>query len=102
MSEFSMDEDELEGEEFFGPHEVSSAPTVIFWSDKDAEDEELECPASLSTTCTYHIKSLIGRGGMGLVFLAFEPAFERQVAIKVLRKGLKNDTNSIKRSPHPE
>ena len=34
----------------------------------------------------YQIKSLLGRGGMAVVYLAFDPYMERQVAIKLLLK----------------
>ena len=32
----------------------------------------------------YKIKSELGRGGMATVYRAYEPSFEREVAIKVL------------------
>jgi serine/threonine protein kinase len=39
----------------------------------------------------YEIVELLGQGGMGLVFLAFEPALRRPVAIKVLAPHLAGD-----------
>lgn len=38
----------------------------------------------------YQIISTIGKGGMGEVFLAFDPLFKRQIALKRIRKDLKN------------
>jgi serine/threonine protein kinase len=40
----------------------------------------------------YEIVKLLGQGGMGFVFLAFEPALRRQVAIKVLSPHLASDS----------
>lgn len=39
----------------------------------------------------YQIKSEIGRGGMATVFFAYDPRFERDVAIKVLPQALLHD-----------
>ncbi len=41
----------------------------------------------------YQIRSLLGRGGMAVVYLAFDPYIERQVAIKVLLKDRSYDDN---------
>lgn len=41
----------------------------------------------------YEIKSLLGRGGMAVVYLAFDPYMERSVAIKVLLKDRSHDEN---------
>ncbi len=34
---------------------------------------------------TFEIRTLIGRGGMGVVFKAYEPSLDREVALKVIR-----------------
>ncbi len=39
----------------------------------------------------YEIKSQLGRGGMAMVYLAFDPRFKRDVAIKVLPREFLND-----------
>ncbi len=41
-------------------------------------------PDSLGRLGTYEVKGVIGRGGMGVVLKAFDPALNRNVAIKVL------------------
>jgi serine/threonine-protein kinase len=41
-------------------------------------------PDSLGRLGTYEVKGVVGRGGMGVVFKAFDPALNRNVAIKVM------------------
>ena len=43
----------------------------------------------------YSIRSAIGKGGMGEVFLAEDTELERLVALKVLPKDLANDTERM-------
>ncbi len=37
---------------------------------------------------TYEVKGILGRGGMGIVLKAFDPALNRNVAVKVLSASL--------------
>jgi serine/threonine-protein kinase len=41
-------------------------------------------PGDLGTLAAYDVIAVIGRGGMGVVLKAFDPALERTVAVKVL------------------
>jgi serine/threonine protein kinase len=43
---------------------------------------------TVETIGGYHVVRLIGRGGMGVVYEAVEPALERRVALKILRPEL--------------
>jgi serine/threonine protein kinase len=45
----------------------------------------------------YRIESLIGRGGMGIVYRAIHPATGRSVALKLIRPEFANDTTFRKR-----
>ena len=45
----------------------------------------------------YKIRSAIGKGGMGEVFLAEDTELERLVALKVLPEDLANDTERMRR-----
>jgi serine/threonine-protein kinase len=45
-------------------------------------------PDSLGRLGTYEVKGVLGRGGMGVVLKAFDPALNRNVAIKVLSASL--------------
>lgn len=62
----------------------------------------------------YEIRSVLGRGAMGVVYLAFDPHIEREVAIKTIRKDLidpdlaaqflarfKNEARAAGRLHHP-
>jgi len=44
-----------------------------------------------STFASYRIESLIGRGGMGVVYLAHDPSLERPVALKLIAPELVQD-----------
>ena len=46
---------------------------------------------------TYRVIDLLGRGGMGLVYLAEDPALQRKVAIKALRDDLARDKSMRER-----
>ena len=45
----------------------------------------------------YTVRSLIGRGGMGAVYLAWQGALDRAVAVKLLPAELGTDTGFVKR-----
>ena len=45
-------------------------------------------PDSMGRLGTYEVKGILGRGGMGVVLKAFDPALNRNVAIKVLSASL--------------
>jgi serine/threonine-protein kinase len=45
-------------------------------------------PDSLGRLGSYEVKGVLGRGGMGVVFKAFDPALNRNVAIKVMAVAL--------------
>ena len=46
---------------------------------------------------TYEVLSPLGRGGMGEVYLAYDPRLKRKVAIKVLAPFLAGDANALER-----
>jgi serine/threonine protein kinase len=74
-------------------HYLRGDPTDVFDAPPSAA-ESLEFlapsdwPDSLGTLGTYEIKGVLGRGGMGVVLKAFDPALSRNVAIKVLAPSL--------------
>ncbi len=45
-------------------------------------------PDSLGRIGTYEVKGILGRGGMGIVLKAFDPALNRNVAVKILSASL--------------
>ena len=48
---------------------------------------------SLQQIGRYEIKGELGRGGMAAVFLAYDPRFKRDVAVKVLPRAFMHDPN---------
>ncbi len=45
----------------------------------------------------YLLKSRLGQGGMGIVYLATDTRLRRDVAIKVLPKAMASDADAVKR-----
>ena len=45
----------------------------------------------------YQIRRLLGQGGMGEVYLAFDPVIEREVALKVLSAEVANSDAALQR-----
>ncbi len=67
------------GDELTGPNPTceAAAGSLDFLTPSD-------WPDSLGRLGSYEVKGVLGRGGMGVVLKAFDPALSRNVAIKVL------------------
>lgn len=78
------------------------APTAA----EHAPDEDRP-PSGVPTTIDrYRIKRRLGAGGMGIVYVAHDPELDRDVAIKVLRRGaqaerLRREAKALARLSHP-
>ena len=63
-----------------------------------APEENAEAGATLSGRIgAYDVVSLIGRGGMGEVYLAHDTRLERKVAVKLLQPGLSSNPDAMRR-----
>ncbi|MFT7619861.1 MAG: serine/threonine protein kinase/formylglycine-generating enzyme required for sulfatase activity [Planctomycetota bacterium] len=69
---------------------AGNAPQVI----KNRPDLDEDDPKKLGR---YIIQRRLGRGGMGVVFLADDPTMHRQVAVKMLPKGMVHDQDAKQR-----
>lgn len=61
----------------------------------DVSDTQVNLP--FSQLGHYHILARLGGGGMGEVYRAYEPALDRQVAVKVIRPAFAADDQFVKR-----
>jgi serine/threonine-protein kinase len=57
--------------------------------------EPAERPGNIGQLGPYEITGLIGRGGMGIVFKAFDPSLHREIAIKVMGPHLADDHAAV-------
>jgi formylglycine-generating enzyme required for sulfatase activity/tetratricopeptide (TPR) repeat protein/predicted Ser/Thr protein kinase len=80
-----------------------SAPVT----DADSRDEPA-VPLPFSTIGRYQVVSRLGEGGMGTLYLVWDPVLERQIAIKLLRgddddlrKRFAREARSVARLRHP-
>ena len=56
-----------------------------------------EAPGVTGRIGAYEVLSLIGRGGMGEVYLAHDTRLGRKVAVKLLRQGLTSNRDAVRR-----
>ena len=60
-------------------------------------DEERQAPAPLGKLGDYTLSGQVGRGGMGVVYDAWQISMDRRVALKVLPAGVAADDKSFQR-----
>jgi serine/threonine protein kinase len=76
-------------------HDDSQAKrTVLEGSSAAPVQPSLPAGASIGK---YAVRSLLGEGGMGAVYLAFDPLIEREVAIKVLSPEISKNPTALQR-----
>ncbi len=82
----------------------NEAPTLTATTEAVAEEalppgflRTADRPGLLGYLGAYEVREVIGRGGMGIVFKAFDPALHRMVAIKVLAPQMAGSATARKR-----
>ncbi len=66
------------------------------WADLEAQDE-VSAPLSSRRFGDYRLSGELGRGGMGVVYDAWQDSLDRRVALKVLPAGLAVDARASTR-----
>jgi len=73
--------------------ETSSAPTTLSDESSQVESQSLSDASVQFTIGSYQVLKCIGKGGMGEVFLAYDPICGRKIAIKRIRTDLHDHKN---------
>lgn len=78
---------------------IPAAPTVarIDLADRPGDEAEGRQRLQLALGEGYEVRELLGRGGFGLVFTAFDKRLKRDLAVKVLRLELAQSSNFMDR-----
>ncbi len=92
-----------EGEESH-PGELTSLPTMGSpssfkqWATQSQRGiASVVLPAGLEIGHRYRVKSLLGMGGMGAVYLVHDKGLDRDVALKLIRSDIAEDTDALER-----
>ena len=106
-SESPAEPDEIGSENAVGSKQLSSNPVSELTSINDDTNTVIGGITESATTKQivevggkvgkYEIRSRLGAGGMGAIFLAFDPLIEREVALKVLSPNLHSSPQALQR-----
>ncbi len=84
--------------------ELTSVPTMGSpssfkeWANKSQRGvASVVLPAGLEIGQRYRVKSLLGMGGMGAVYLVHDKGLDRDVALKLIRSDIAEDTEALER-----
>ena len=86
------------------PAELTSIPTMGSpssfrqWADQSQRGvASVVLPAGLEIGKRYRVKSLLGMGGMGAVYLVHDKGLDRDVALKLIRSDIAEDADALER-----
>jgi eukaryotic-like serine/threonine-protein kinase len=86
------------------PAELTSLPTMggpssfKQWASQSQRGvASVVLPAGLEIGHRYRVKSLLGMGGMGAVYLVHDKGLDRDVALKLIRSDIAEDTDALER-----
>ena len=88
--------DELDLETLVAEHPITGPEVVLQLRTFEGFEDELEAPP-LGALGDFTLRRQIGRGGMGVVYEAWQGSLDRQVALKVLPVGIAADNKSFVR-----
>jgi predicted Ser/Thr protein kinase len=84
--------------------ELTSVPTMGSpssfrqWADQSQRGvASVVLPAGLEIGARYRVKSLLGMGGMGAVYLVHDKGLDRDVALKLIRSDIADDADALER-----
>jgi tetratricopeptide (TPR) repeat protein/predicted Ser/Thr protein kinase len=84
--------------------ELTSIPTMGSpssfrqWADQSQRGvASVVLPAGLEIGARYRVKSLLGMGGMGAVYLVHDKGLDRDVALKLIRSDIADDPDALER-----